>query len=56
MDKEFHFPYSICDLIFDIARGATDSMPNEYWAIPEAMTNNKSQLEYGNALAIGSVE
>jgi hypothetical protein len=50
MDKEFHFSFSVCELVFAIVRGSSDSMPNEHWAISEAMTNIKSQMEMENAL------
>jgi hypothetical protein len=33
IEGEKHFPFSICDLIFDIAGGDPDSMPNFHWAI-----------------------
>jgi hypothetical protein len=52
MNKEFHFPFSICDLIFVIARGDLNSMTNKHRAISELMTNIKSQMENGKCLSL----
>jgi hypothetical protein len=42
-----HFPFSILDLIFVIARDDPDSMFDDHWAISGAMTNIKSKIENG---------
>jgi hypothetical protein len=47
MDKELHFPFSILDSIFVIARGDSNSMPNEHQVISGAMTNIESKMENG---------
>jgi hypothetical protein len=41
MDEEFHCSLFICHLIWVIAGGYPDSMPNVHWAISGAMTNDK---------------
>jgi hypothetical protein len=47
MNEEFHFPFSILDLIFVIA-----STPNEHRAISGAMTNIKSKMENGKCSSL----
>jgi hypothetical protein len=48
MDEEFHCSLFICHLIWVIAGGYPDSMPNVHRAISGAMTNDKRTMN--NAL------
>ncbi|HEV2664958.1 MAG TPA: hypothetical protein VG324_08605 [Blastocatellia bacterium] len=51
MNEEFHFPFSILDLIFAIARSHPASTPKEHRAISGAMTNVKSKMENGKCFS-----